>query len=344
MIRFDSDYNEGAHPRILESLVRANLEQMAPYGEDRCCSAAAGLIRDLCGRQDLGVHFLTGGTQTNLTFISSALRPYQGVIAAVSGHINTHEGGAIEATGHKILAQESADGKLTAEQIQKVFDGHMDDEAREQMVQPKLVYLSNPTELGTIYRKAELTAIAHVCRKKNLLLYLDGARLGYALRAEGGDVGLSDLAGLCDAFYIGGTKVGALFGEALVICRNDLNENFRYALKQRGAMLAKGWLLGLQFRTLFEDGLYFDIAARANKTARQIKEACLKKGYHPLFPSVTNQQFFIMPDTVLRELDKKYLFSFWGKIDGKTSAVRICTGWATGEGALRDLIRDIEAF
>jgi len=342
MIDFRCDYSEGAHPKVLEKLIQTNLEQTASYGEDPYCLKAAQLIREKCMRQDVAVHFLVGGTQTNLTVISAALRPHQGVIAADTGHINVHESGAIEATGHKVLALPSVDGKLTALQIQAAYDDHFNDEAQEHMVQPKLVYISNSTEIGSIYTRAELTSISETCRKNNLILYVDGARLGYALCSEDNDLDLPTLAQLCDVFYIGGTKIGALFGEALVICNQKLKEDFRYIIKQKGGMLAKGRLLGLQFMALFEDDLYFDMAQHANKMAMLIKKACINKGYGFLTPSNTNQQFPIMPNEVLKKLQENYAYSFWQKIDDNHSAVRFCTSWATEVNAVQNLIADIE--
>lgn len=342
MLRFDCDYNEGAHPRILEKLVQTNYEQTQGYGEDGYCKAAIHLIKEKCSRQDIDIHFFVGGTQTNLTFISAALRPHQGAISAVSGHINVHESGAIEATGHKVIALPGSDGKLTAEQIQEACDSHFNDPTFEHMVQPKLVYISNPTETGSIYSKAELTALSEACRKNNLILYMDGARLGYALCAEGNDLDFPALSQLCDAFYIGGTKIGALFGEALVICNESLKKDFRYLLKQKGGMLAKGRLLGLQFITLFEDDLYFWMAKHANEMAKLIKEACIRKGYSFLCPSTTNQQFPIMPDEVLKKLKENYAYSYWQRVDEKHSAVRFCTSWATEKEAVLQLVKDIE--
>lgn len=342
MIYFNCDYSEGAHPQVLEKLISTNLEQTTGYGIDPYCARAADLIKNKCRRDDIDVHFLVGGTQTNLTLISAALRPHQGVITADTGHINIHESGAIEATGHKVLALPSLDGKLTAQQIQKAYDDHYNDETHEHMVQPKLVYISNPTEIGSIYNKEELTTLSETCRKNNLILYLDGARLGYALCAEDNDLDLPMLAELCDAFYIGATKIGALFGEALVICSEQLKDDFRYILKQKGGMLAKGRLLGLQFMALFEDQLYFDMARHANQMAMLIKEACIKKGCRFLTPSTTNQQFPIMPNAVLAKLKVKYVYSFWQAIDETHSAVRFCTSWATDLKDVQQLIADIE--
>jgi threonine aldolase len=342
MIRFNCDYSEGAHPKVLEKLIETNLEQTAGYGVDDYCLKAAELIKEKCKKQDAEIHFFVGGTQTNLTVISAALRPHQGVIAANTGHINVHESGAIEATGHKVLSVSSLDGKLTADQIQNVFDNHFDDEDHEHMVQPKLVFLSNPTEIGTIYSKAELTAISETCKRNDLILYLDGARLGYALCAKDNDLDLPAIARLCDVFYIGGTKTGTLFGEALVICSDKLKTDFRYIIKQKGGMLAKGRLLGLQFVALFEDDLYFDIAKHANKMAMLIKEACIKKGYRFLTPSTTNQQFPIIPNEVLKKLKENFEYSFWQKIDDEYSAVRFCTSWATNASDVQQLISEIE--
>ncbi len=329
MIYFNSDYTEGAHPKVLQKLVDTNLEQTPGYGTDDYCRQAADKIREACGREDVDVHFLMGGTQANLTVISSVLRPHQGVISAITGHINVHETGAIEATGHKVLGLQSSDGKLTSAQIEAVIDAHRSDESYEHIVQPKMVYISNPTEIGTIYSKTELSDISRVCRDNGIILYMDGARLGYGLAAPGNDLDLPTIANLCDVFYIGGTKVGAMFGEAVVITRQELKEDFRYIIKQKGGMLAKGRLLGLQFLTLFEDGLYNEISSHAVNLAMQIKEACKAKGYPFMIDSVTNQQFPIMPDSVLEVLGKEYTYSWWARMDETHSAVRFCTSWAT---------------
>ena len=341
MIRFNNDYSEGAHPDVLRKLAETNLEQTEGYGTDPYCHKATGLIRDIIENQDTDVHFLVGGTQANLTVISSCLRPHQGAISADTGHINTHESGAIEATGHKVLSIQSPDGKITAAQVQEIYDAHYNDAAREHTIQPKLVYISNPTELGTIYKKSELTELSKICRQNGLILYLDGARLGYALCAAGNDLDLPDIAALCDLFYIGGTKNGALFGEALVITNERLKPDFRYILKQKGGMLAKGRLLGLQFIALFEDDLYFKMARHANEMAGIIKDACIKKGYRFLTESVTNQQFPIMPDRVLKKLKERYEYSYWQKAGHAKSAVRFCTSWATDCTDAKKLAVDI---
>ncbi len=341
MIRFNCDYSEGAHPNVLRKLVETNTEQTEGYGTDSYCHKAAELIRDLTECPDADVHFFVGGTQANLTVLSACLRPHQGVISADTGHINTHESGAIEATGHKVLSVPSPDGKLTAARVQELYDTHAHDSAREHTVQPKLVYLSNPTEIGTIYTKAELTALSQTCRKNGLYLYLDGARLGYALCAVGNDLDLPAIAGLCDAFYIGGTKNGALFGEALVITDDSLKPDFRYIIKQKGGMLAKGRLLGLQFIALLEDDLYFKMARHANEMAGIIKDACVKKGYKFLTESVTNQQFPIMPDRILKKLKEKYEYTFWQPVGHAHSAVRFVTSWATTKRDAEKLAEDI---
>ncbi len=341
MIRLNCDYSEGAHPKILEKLMETNFEQTNGYGMDPYCEKAINIIKEKCESEDIDVHFFVGGTQTNLTVISAALRPHQGVISADTGHVNVHESGAIEATGHKVLAIKSVNGKLTAEQIQKVYDDHYNDETYEHMAQPKLVYISNPTEIGTIYSKQELTEISRTCRKNNLILYMDGARLGYGLCAENNDLDLPTITKLCDVFYIGGTKIGALFGEALVISKETLKEDFRYILKQKGGMLAKGRLLGLQFIVLLEENLYFEMSAHANNMAMLIKKACIEKGYPFLTDSTTNQQFPILPNKVLEKLKQKFEYSFWQEIDADHSAVRFCTSWATDIEKVNELTNAI---
>ena len=329
MILFHNDYCEGCHESILQRMLETNLEQTPGYGEDAYCRSAADKIRASCKNENLAVHFLVGGTQANLTVIDAALRPHQGVIGAVTAHIHVHETGAVEATGHKVLAVPSADGKLTAQQVEQVVTEQRDSGAAEHMVMPKMVYISNPTELGTLYTLGELEAISSVCRRYGLYLFLDGARLGYGLEAKDNDVTLSDLARLCDVFYIGGTKVGALFGEAVVIGNPAINEDFRYLIKQHGGMLAKGRLLGLQFDTLFTDDLYFRIAAKADRLADQIRETLDGLGCPMLVASHTNQIFPILPDAALAELGKFVTFSEEKRIDESHRAVRFCTSWAT---------------
>lgn len=342
MIRFESDYLEGAHPRVLELLGQTNLIQTPGYGEDVYCEKARGLIRKLCEDDTLGVQFLVGGTQTNATVIASILRPHQGVISAETGHINVHETGAIEATGHKVLTLPSSDGKITAQAVRAYVSNHWNDSTHEHMVQPGMVYISNPTENGTLYTKSELEELSKVCRELSLPLYLDGARMGYGLMAEGNDLFLPDITRLCDVFYIGGTKVGALFGEALVIRNEAIKKDFRYMIKQHGGMLAKGRLLGLQFIALLEDELYFNISTHANKLAYRIRDAFAEKGYSFLYDSRTNQQFPIVPNEVLKTLEANYAFSFWTAVDEKHSAVRFCTSWATKEEDVDKLMEDLK--
>lgn len=342
MIRFNCDYSEGAHEKVLEKLIATNREQTQGYGTDHYSIQAKELIRRLCGRMDADVHFLVGGTQANLTVISAGLRPYQGVIAADTGHINVHETGAIEACGHKILALPSSDGKITAGQVEACCKAHRDDGDREHTVQPKMVYISQSTELGTVYSKEELEEISETCKKNGLFLFMDGARLGYALAAAGNTMTLEDIARLCDVFYIGGTKVGALFGEAVVITAPSLKEDFRYMIKQKGGMLAKGRLLGLQFLALLEDGLYMEIARYADELAERLREAFHKAGVPFLVENTTNQLFPVLPDRILEEWKEKYSFSYQQRMDEKQSAVRFCTSWATRQEDVDLLIADIE--
>ncbi len=329
MIYFNNDYSEGCHPRILARLVDTNFEQTPGYGTDDYCARAAAKIKALCRNDALNVHFLVGGTQTNLIVIAAALRPYQAVISAVSGHINVHETGAIEATGHKVIGLPSDDGKITAEQIEKEARSQSETMDAEHTVQPGMVYISNPTEYGTIYSCKELEQIHAVCRKYGLYLFADGARLGYGLTAADNDVTLADMAKYCDAFYIGGTKCGALFGEALVISNSAINRDFRYMIKQRGAMLAKGRLLGIQFHELLEDNLYFKVAAQANVYAQKIRETLQQLGYRFMVENTTNQLFPILPEKVLVELEKEFVFAQMGTMDENHRAIRICTSWAT---------------
>lgn len=340
MIRFECDYAEGAHPSILARMQETNLTQTPGYGEDAHCENARAYIRRDCGAPQAAVYFLVGGTQANATVIASILRPHQGVLSAVSGHINVHESGAIEATGHKVLALPSADGKITAEQIENAAAAHENDDTHEHMVQPGMVYISHPTENGTTYNKAELTAISEVCHRRKLPLFLDGARLGYGLAAER-SLTLPDIARLCDVFYIGGTKVGALFGEAVVITNPALQSDFRYHIKQRGGLLAKGRLLGIQFETLLENGLYYRLGEQAVAFARELRGAFEQKGFPMRYDSRSNQQFPILPDAALEQLAERYAFSFWERMDDSHSAVRFCTSWATTPEAVRGLIADI---
>ena len=334
MYSFTNDYSEGAHPRILEAMMNANLTQNVGYGLDAHSLAAAGTIRRLADAPDAAVHFVVGGTQTNLLLIASALRPYQAVIAAATGHVNVHEAGAIEGTGHKVLALPTTTGKLTPEIIAPCLTEHCD----EHMVQPKLVYISDSTELGTVYTKAELEALHHFCRLHGLMLYLDGARLGSALTSAPNDLTLKDLAALTDAFYIGGTKNGALLGEALVIQKDSLKEDFRFMMKNRGAMLAKGFLAGIQFEELFRDGLFFDLAAHANEMAAILRDGIRKAGYSFVSDSHTNLLFPILPDELVDKLGKDFTFERSQKPDDSHTVIRLVTSWATPEKAVRDFL------
>lgn len=342
MIQFQCDYNEGAHPLIIKRLTETNMEQTVGYGEDPHCEEARRLIKQACQSDNADVHFLVGGTQANTTVIAHILRPYQGVLAATSGHINVHETGAIESTGHKVLAIPTEDGKLTAKQIDEAMQAHIHEDGPEHMVQPGMVYLSFPTEIGTIYSHDELKAIRTVCDKYDLPLFVDGARLGYGLCSPECDLTLPQLAQLADVFYIGGTKVGALFGEAVVIMNEALKRDFRYSIKQHGGMLAKGRLLGLQFATLFTGNLYFDIAQHAIDEAMRIKAALQAKGIGFLIDSPTNQQFPIFTDTQIATLSEHFMLSLWQRVDESHTAMRICTSWATKSESTDELIRAIE--
>ena len=338
MYQFQCDYNEGAHPRIMERLVQTNFEQTVGYGEDHYCTAAREAVRKSIGREDVDVHFLVGGTQANATVISSILRPYQGVLCASSGHINVHETGAIEHSGHKVLALESPDGLLDSERIREAVLAHMAEDGPEHMVQPGMVYISFSSETGTVYSLEQLRRIHGVCHEYGLPLFIDGARMGYGLASEGCDVTLADIASLADVFYLGGTKQGALFGEAVVIVNDALKKDFRYYIKQNGGMLAKGRLLGIQFLTLFEDGLYFQLSEHAVSQAMRIREAFKAKGYAFLVDSPSNQQFPILDNATMERLSADFLFSVWQKVDADHTAVRFCTSWATRPEAVDALI------
>ncbi|AQR92122.1 Low specificity L-threonine aldolase [Clostridium saccharobutylicum] len=338
MYSFRNDYSEGAHSRILNALVETNLEQTEGYSTDCYTQKAIDLLKRKIDRDDVDIHLLVGGTQVNLTAISAFLRPHQAAIGADTSHINCHETGAIESTGHKVITMKTNDGKLTSDLIQKVVDAHTD----EHMVQPKLVYISNSTELGTLYTKLELEELHKCCKRNNLLLYLDGARLGSALLSEENDLTLCDIANLVDAFYIGGTKNGALFGEALVICNNSLKEDFRYSIKQKGGLLAKGRLLGIQFEELFKDDLFFELAKHANNMAILLKNALKEKGYEFLTDSSTNQQFPILPNDIIKKLSENYSFNIERVIDEKYAAIRLVTSWATDESSVLKFIEDLK--
>lgn len=338
MYQFQCDYNEGAHPRIMERLMETNFEQTVGYGEDHYCEAARAAVRKAVGREDVDVHFLVGGTQANATVISSILRPYQGVLCATTGHINVHETGAIEHGGHKVLALEAADGLLSAALIREAVEAHYAEDGPEHTVQPGMVYISFSSEVGTVYSLSQLREISAVCREYGLPLFIDGARMGYGLASEGCDVTLADIAALADVFYLGGTKQGALFGEAVVIVNDALKKDFRYCIKQNGGMLAKGRLLGIQFLTLFEDGLYFQLSDHAVSQAMRIRDAFKSKGFGFLVQSPSNQQFPILDNATMERLSSDFLFSFWQKVDDTHTAVRFCTSWATRPDAVDALI------
>lgn len=342
MIRFESDYLEGALPEVMQALCDTNYAQTPGYGEDEYCREAADMIRAKCSAPDADVHFLVGGTQANMIVITAALRPHQAAIAAETGHIAVHETGSIEAAGHKVITLKSGDGKISAGQVRDCVEAHWNDATHEHMAQPTLVYISQPTENGTVYSLAELEALSAVCREKGLLFYVDGARLGTALVSS--DMTLPDLARLTDAFYIGGTKLGALFGEAVVITNRAIARDFRYIVKQRGGMFAKGRLLGVQFGALMHDGLYERTAKREVDLAMKLRAAFEARGWPLCYDSPTNQQFPIVPDAVLEKLAEKYTFSHWGKVDGSHTAVRFCTSWATREEDVDALIADIESL
>ena len=336
-MHFDTDYMEGAHPDVMRRLLETNLEQTVGYGSDPYTQRAKDLIRKACGAPEAGVLFLVGGTQTNSTVIDGLLRQHEGVIAAETAHINVHESGAIEATGHKVLTLPQHNGKLEAEEVEKYITDFYRDETYEHMVAPGMVYISHPTELGTLYSLDELEKLSAVCRRANIPLYMDGARLGYGLAAENTEVTLTDIARLCDVFYIGGTKVGALFGEAVVAPDPKRLPHFFPLIKQHGALLAKGRLLGIQFETLFTDHLYERMGKHAVRLALKLKEAFKSKGYKLQLDSPTNQQFVCLPNETINRLLQHATFELWGPRGEKETVVRFVTSWATRE-------EDVDAF
>lgn len=338
MIYFKNDYSEGAHTRILEKLSETNLVQEKGYGNDSFSNEARKLIKKKINNEQADVHFISGGTQANLTVIGSILRPHESVIAPETGHICVHETGAIEATGHKINTVKTIDGKLTPELIAPVLVAHED----EHMVKPKLVFISNSTEIGTHYTKNELEKLSKFCKENDLYLYLDGARLGSALSVKDCDLTLETLSSYLDAFYIGGTKNGALLGEAIVLMNDDFKENFRFHLKQRGGLLAKGRLIAIQFQELFENDLYFELAKHANEMAALITDAVKSHGFEFLTESSTNQIFPILPNAVISELEKNYEFYVWAKKTKETSSLRLVTSWATTEENVKAFIDDLD--
>ena len=329
----------GAHPKVMERLMETNFDQTAGYGNDRYTIEAKKLVMDACGVQDARVYFLVGGTQTNSTIIDGVLARHEGVLSAESGHINVHESGAIEATGHKVLTLPSYDGKVSASDVKDFIDTFYSDDTYEHMVAPGMLYISFPTEYGTVYSLNELEELSEVCHKANIPLFIDGARLGYGLAADGGDVTLKDIARLSDVFYIGGTKVGALFGEAVVITNPNLLKSFTPLVKQHGALLAKGRLLGVQFQTLFTDGLYEKISKECVEKAIRLKNIFVNKGYKVEVDSPTNQQFFRLPNAVVDALKAEVSFEMWGPRGETESVVRFVTGWTTTEADLDNLER-----
>ena len=331
MISFESDYTTGACPEIIKALTESNLEPETGYLEDRFCKSAARKIADACGDPDAQIYFVVGGTQANSLVIGASLKDYQGVIAANTGHIALHEGGAIEYTGHKVIGLGHELGKVRAQELEDYLKTFYADENNEKMVYPGMLYVSHPTEYGTLYTKAELEELARICHEYGMQLYLDGARLGYGLAARDTDVTLKDIYRICDVFYIGGTKVGALCGEAIVYTKHNMPEHFRTIAKQRNAMLAKGRLLGIQFDTLFTDGLYFELGKHAIDLAMKIKETFAARGYKFLLDSPTNQQFVILEDGFMNELKEKVGFAFWEKYDENHTVVRFASSWSTTE-------------
>lgn len=329
MIYFNSDYLEGAHPAIMERLMQTNMEQTVGYGEDEYCAAAREKIKAACQAPDADVHFLVGGTLTNTTVIASVLRPYQGVLSATSGHINCHETGAIESSGHKVLTLPTDNGKITAKQVEDYYNWHHFSPDYEHMVMPGMVYISLPTEGGTLYSKAELTELYDVCRRYGLPLFIDGARLGYGVMADGADLTLPEIAHLCDVFYIGGTKCGALCGEAVVFCGMHAPAHSIPRIKQHGALLAKGRLTGVQFEALFTDGLYFEIGRRAIDTAQALRHVLHERGYQFFLETPTNQQFVILPNEDMARIREHAAIEYWEKYDETHTVVRFCTSWAT---------------
>lgn len=344
MILFHNDYNRICHSAILERMTQTAEESVGGYGIDPHCERAAQLIRKECGREDVAVHFLVGGTQTNMIVICAALRPHQAVISTDAGHIAVHETGAIEGSGHKVVTLPGKDGKLTAQQIYAVAGPQDDAMDPEHMVQPKMVYISNPTEFGTVYTLRELEEISAVCRQCGLYLYVDGARLGYALGASGYDVTLKDMARLCDAFYIGGTKMGTMIGEAVVITNPAIAQDFRYLMKQRGGMLAKGWVIGLQYEVMFEDGLYYRLGTEADRLADKLRSVLRELGYREFVESNTNQIFVVLPETVLQKLSGEFTYAFWERVDQEHLAVRFCTSWASTESEVDALCAALKKY
>lgn len=329
MVSFESDYIAGAHPAILERLLETNMEVTPGYGSDAYTESAKIKIKEACGREDAEVHFLVGGTQTNQVVISTVLQNYEGVVAVKTGHVNAHEAGAIEYTGHKVMEIDGVDGKMVADDLRKYLETFYGDDNREHMVYPGMAYISYPTEYGTIYSKNELENLYSVCKKYDIPLYIDGARLAYGLASKEADITLRDLANLCDVFYIGGTKVGALFGEAVVFTHGNSPKHFLTQTKQHGALLAKGRLLGIQFETLFTNDLYFEIGKHAITKAEELKALLKEKQYEFFLETPTNQQFIILENNKYKELAENVAMSFWEAYDENHTVLRLATSWST---------------
>jgi len=329
MLSFECDYNIGAHPLVLQKLIETNMSPQPGYGEDEYTASAKQKIKAACGREGLDVHFLAGGTQTNRIVIDSMLHPVQGVIAATTGHVAAHEAGAIEASGHKVLTVPGHDGKVQADEVEALIKAFYKDASYTHMVFPGMLYISHPTVYGTLYTKAELTALSEVCRAYKIPLFVDGARLGYGLMSKQTDVTLGDLCDLCDVFYIGGTKVGALCGEAVVFTHSNTPAHFFTFIKQNGALLAKGRLIGAQFDALFTDDLYFKLGQNAIEMAEELKSICAQKGYKTYLDSPTNQQFFVLENDKCAELSKHVRFSEWERPDENHTVIRLATSWGT---------------
>lgn len=337
MLNFESDYIEGAHPAILEALVKSNMEALSGYGKDEYTSRAKEKIAAACGLPDAQVFLLTGGTQTNQIVIDTMLHQYEGVVSAQTGHVSVHEAGAIEYTGRKVLTVPAHEGKMRSEELDQFIKDFYADGNHEHMVFPGLCYISHPTEYGTLYTKAELAQISEVCHKHDIPFFMDGARLGYGLASNHTDVTMQDIASLCDVFYIGGTKVGALCGEAVVFTKKNMPAHFENLVKKHGALLAKGRLLGLQFDKLFTDDLYLKISRNAIDRAEELKSAFSEKGYKFFLNSPTNQQFVILENSKMAELQKNVKFSFWEKYDDNHTVVRFATSWATSKEKVEEL-------
>lgn len=337
MLNFTCDYAAGAHPAILKALSDTNNEKFPGYGRDRFTAEATGKIRKATGCPEADVYFLTGGTQTNATVIGATLRDFEGVISATTGHIECHEAGAVEYTGHKVLTIPSHDGKIDAAELKDFIETFYEDGSFEHMVYPGMVYISHPTEYGTLYTKQELKDIHAICKEYEIPLFVDGARLGYGLASHATDVTLSDLAQNCDIFYIGGTKVGALFGEAVVYTHNNAPKNFYTMTKQHGAMLAKGWLTSLQFDVLFTDDLYMNISRHAIELADDLKAVFAKYNIPAKLLSPSNQQFVILEDSTLKKLQEQVVVSTWEKYDENHSVVRFTTSWYTTKEEIEEL-------